>query len=42
MILLFLHVPVGDVNLLVWWLLGALRLLMPQSFYHHPVSVCKE
>ena len=42
MTLVFLHAPVGDVNLLVWRLSGNWELLMPQSFYHHPVSVCKE
>ena len=34
-------VPVGDVNLLVWSVLGTWELLMPQSFNHHPVSVIK-
>ena len=42
MILLFLGVPVTDVNSLVWWVLGTLELLMPQGSYHCPVSVCKE
>ena len=32
MILLFPCAPVGDVNLLVWWVLGTRELLMSQTF----------